>query len=329
MFSQKRPIKMPSDCPPQLIVVIDTEEEFDWSADPDPNQNTVRSMEFIDRVQSIFNDYGICPCYVIDYPVASQASGTALLKKFYDAGQCEIGAHLHPWVNPPILEPISVRNMYPGNLDPELERGKLLHLRNTIADVFGEPPRVYKAGRYGFGPNTESILSELGFEIDLSLCPPVDYRSDGGPDYRQFSAEPFWFGSQPLLEIPVTGAFVGWAKGAALPIYELANRFKVLKAPAILSRLSALDRLMLSPEGFKPREHIKLARALYNQGVRTFTWSFHSSSVVPGNTIYVQEESELNEFLQAFRRFFDFFFDELGGRATTPTRLKTMMETVT
>jgi len=329
LFSRQRPIKLPTDCPPQLIVVIDTEEEFDWNAEPDPSQTSVRSLEFIDRVQSIFNEYGICPCYVVDYPVASQARGTSLLKKYFEAGQCEIGAHLHPWVNPPILESISVRNMYPGNLDPELERGKLLHLRNTIADVFGKAPSVYKAGRYGFGPNTENILSELGFDIDLSLCPPVDYRYDGGPDYRHCSAEPFWFGSQSLLEIPVTGAFVGWARGAALPIYELANRFKFLKAPAVLSRLSALDRLMLSPEGFTPKEHVKLTRSLYDQGVRTFTWSFHSSSVVPGNTIYVRKESELDEFLRKFRLFFNYFFDELGGQASTPTRLKAMMETVT
>lgn len=331
MFSNRQSIRLPSDTAPQLIVVIDTEEEFDWNAKPDPKKNGVSAMAHIDRAQTIFNEYGIRPCYVVDYPVTSQPEGSALLKRYFDAGQCDIGAHLHPWVNPPIQEAINVHNMYPGNLDPELERGKLMHLRNTIADTFGAPPTIYKAGRYGFGPNTENILAELGFEIDVSVCPPLDSRADGGPDYRRFTSDPFWFGtgSSRLLEIPTTGAFVGWAHTTAIPLYDLASRLKRFRAPGILARLSAVDRLMLSPEGFGTDEHIKLTRFLYQRGMRTFTWSFHSPSVVPGNTAYVQNEQELTTFLDSFRRFFDFFFGELAGQATTPARLKTMMETLT
>lgn len=327
MFSNRQPIDLPRDTPPQLIVVVDTEEEFDWNAKADPKQTSVQAMAHIDRAQSIFNDYGICPCYVIDFPVVSQETGTALLKSYHDAGQCEIGAHLHPWVNPPVREPITARNTYPGNLSPELERGKLMHLRNTIGDVFGRMPTAYKAGRYGFGPNTESILSELGFEVDLSVSPPIDHRADGGPDYSRYDTRPFWFGSTPLLEIPTTGAFVGWAHGMARPLFNTASRLKRLKAPGILSRLSAVDRLMLSPEGFSSEEHIKLTRFLIKQGVRTFTWSFHSPSVVPGNTDYVRDQAQLDRFLDTFRTYFDFFFNELGGQASTPSRLKTLMET--
>ena len=111
-----------------------------------------------------------------------------------------------------------------------------------------------------------------------------------------------------------------------MPLFELAQMFRRLKAPGILSRLGAVDRLMLSPEGFTPKEHIKLTRFLYNQGVRTFTWSFHSPSVVPGHTSYVQNEQQLRAFLDAFREYFDFFFNELGGQANTPTGLKSLME---
>lgn len=326
MFNHKKSIRLPPETPPLLIVVIDTEEEFDWSAKPDPKQTAVRAMAYVDRAQSIFNEYGIQPCYVVDYPVVSQAEGHAQLKQYHSAGQCVIGAHLHPWVNPPLVETVNVANMYPGNLPAELERGKLMHLRNTIADIFGEAPTVYKAGRYGFGPNTESILAELGFEIDVSVCPPVDFRSDGGPDYRRFNAAPFWFGTSPLLEIPLSGAFVGWAHSAARPLFDWASRLKRFRAPGILSRLSAVDRLMLSPEGFTPNEHIKLTQFLFAQGVRTFTWSFHSPSLVPGNTSYVRNDQELSTFLDAFHRYFDYFFGQLGGRATTPNRLKTLME---
>tara|TARA_R110002167_G_scaffold37298_9_gene116971 strand:- start:1121 stop:1786 length:666 start_codon:yes stop_codon:yes gene_type:complete len=218
--------------------------------------------------------------------------------------------------------------MYPGNLPEALEREKLRVLSETIQQNFGRPPVAYKAGRYGFGPNTTGILQELGFDIDLSVCPPLDSRADGGPDYRRFNAHPFWFGGsdKPILEIPCTGGFIGWAHPMAIPLFEVAQRLRKFRAPGILSRIGAVDRLMLSPEGFTPAEHIKLTRALYKQGVRTFTWSFHSPSIVPGNTSYVQNEAQLKAFLNSFRKFFNFFFNELGGQASSPTRIRKYME---
>jgi hypothetical protein len=328
MFDQRKNIRLPAESPHQLIVVIDTEEEFDWNADPDSEANGVSAMAHIDRVQDIFNEYGIQPCYVIDYPVASQPQGFELLKKYADKGQCEIGAHLHPWVNPPVEEELTKPNTYPGNLPQALERQKLMVLRDTIRENFGSEPVAYKAGRYGFGANTTRILQELGFNIDLSICPPLDSRADGGPDYRRFDAHPFWFGGdeKPVLELPCTGGFIGWASPVAVPLFQAAQALRKFKAPGILSRLGAVDRLMLSPEGFSPAEHIKVTRALYNRGLRTFTWSFHSPSVVPGNTSYVQDEAQLREFLDSFRRYFDFFFNELGGQASTPTRIRKQME---
>lgn len=331
MFDQRKDIRLPADSPPQLIVVVDTEEEFDWSADPDSQANRVSAMAHIDRAQAIFNEYGIRPCYVVDYPVASQPQGFGLLKQFADHGQCEIGAHLHPWVNPPVEEELSRPNTYPGNLPASLERQKLRILRDKITENFGTAPVAYKAGRYGFGVNTTGILQELGFNIDLSVCPPLDSRADGGPDYRRFDAHPFWFGGaeRPLLELPCTGGFVGWAGSVSIPLFEVAQRLRKVRAPGILSRMGAVDRLMLSPEGFDSAEHIKLTRALYNRGLRTFTWSFHSPSVVPGNTTYVRDDLQLQRFLDSFRRFFDYFFNELGGVASTPTRVRKYMEKIT
>lgn len=328
MFDQREPIDLPLEAPPHLIVVVDTEEEFDWQAEPDPDASRVTAMARIDRVQNIFREYGICPCYVIDYPIANQPLGHTVLRRLVERGECEIGAHLHPWVNPLLGETMSRANMYPGNLPAALEREKLVTLIQTIRQRLGVSPVIYKAGRYGFGPNTPDILADLGFRIDLSVCPPLDSRGDGGPDYRRFDARPFWFGRahHRLLELPCTGAFVGWAGAWSLGVYELALKFRALRAPGILSRLGVVDRLMLSPEGFSSEEHIKLTRALYRRGVRTFTWSFHSPSVVPGHTAYVRDEPELRVFLERFRRYFDFFFNELGGVASTPTRMRALME---
>lgn len=326
MLINQKPIKIAHNQPPKLIVVIDTEEEFDWLSEPNREANSVSAMRYIERVQCIFDDYSLIPCYVVDYPVASKKDGYEVLKNIYQRGSCEIGAHLHPWVNPPYEEELSRYNTFPGNLSKGLEREKLKILCETIKESFGFETKIYKAGRYGIGPNTAEILEELGFEIDLSICPPVDYTNDGGPDYSNYSAEPFWFGNSRMLEIPVTGAFVGWAGAASKSLYKHATKLKRLKAPGILSKISAVDRLILSPEGFDTDDHIKLTKYLYNKGARTFTWSFHSPSVVPGCTHYVKNELELKKFLDSFRRYFDYFFNELRGEASTPMTIKRQLE---
>jgi hypothetical protein len=330
MLNPNQFIKLPSDTKPQLIVVIDTEEEFDWSKKPQSTSTGVTAMSEIYRVQEIFNEYGIVPCYVVDHPIASTESSVKPLKGYLDNNECEIGAHLHPWVNPPLVEALSFSNMYPGNLEKAAEYEKLKCLKNQIKSSFGITPTVYKAGRYGIGPNTEEILKELEFTIDASVCTGFDYSADGGPDFSDSTAHPYWFGeNKQSLEIPLTGGFVGMAGKLSKPLYNLSGHFDFIKARGILSRLSIVDRLMLSPEGYTREEHVKLTRFLIKKGLRTFTWNFHSPSVVPGMTMYTQTEKQVQEFLDLFRYYFDFFFEELGGEATTPTKLKAHLETQT
>ncbi len=316
-------IKYPEDTPPQLIVIIDTEEEFDWSAEPDLKANSITAISQIYRVQEIFNEYGIKPCYVVDYPVASQQESIDILKDFYDNGQCDIGAHLHPWVNPPHSEVLSRSNMFPGNLNYDQEYNKLKVLTQKIMESFGHTPTIYRAGRFGVGKNTTRILEELGYSIDVSVCCPFDFSLDGGPDFSDFRAEPYWFGKgDSLLEIPLSGAFVGFSGRLSKYIYNSARYLNYFKSHSILSRLSITDRLLLSPEGHTTEEHKKLTQFLFNQGIRIFSWNFHSTSVAPSMTMYTKSEKDVEQFLDSFRRYFDFFFDELGGIATTPTQIK-------
>ena len=113
----------------------------------------------------------------------------------------------------------SARNSYPGNLPRELEREKLARLTDRITERFGTRPTVYLAGRYGLGPNTATILEELGYEVDLSPCVPMDFTADGGPDYSGATNHPYWFGEgRRLLGLPCSGDFVGWMPGNRGPL---------------------------------------------------------------------------------------------------------------
>ena len=55
-------------------------------------------------------------------------------------------------------------------------------------------PRVYKAGRYGFGPTTADALEALGYTIDASVVPHMDFTSEEGPSFAGFRPWPGTFG---------------------------------------------------------------------------------------------------------------------------------------
>jgi hypothetical protein len=72
------------------------------------------------------------PTFVLDYPVSSTPEAYEFIRDLHGSGVCEIGAHLQPWDTPPLVEPMTDENSYPGNLPFELEREKLLQLTGTI-----------------------------------------------------------------------------------------------------------------------------------------------------------------------------------------------------
>ena len=304
--------------PPCLVVVVDTEEEFDWSAPFDRGATSVRHMRRIGRFQSVCEAWGVRPTYVVDYPIADQSDGVEALAPLFRDGRALIGAHLHPWVSPPHEEAVSARNSYPGNLPRALERAKLAALRDRIEAAFGTRPRIYKAGRYGIGPNTFALLQELGFDVDLSPAPPFDLRGDGGPDYSGRGLQPQWHGG--VLSIPGTGALVGWLPDPRL--YASATRVKPLRLGGILARIGAVERLALSPEGQTLDDMTRLLRWLHARGERLFVLSLHSPSLEPGHTPYVRTEGELADFLGVLDGFLRVFMREFGGVPTDPVAVR-------
>jgi hypothetical protein len=307
-----------------LMVVVDTEEEFDWTQPKTSSNTSVQSLRWISRVDDIFDEYCITPLYVVDYPIVSQPEGFQPLLNVYNSARCLIGAHLHPWVNPPFEEVVSAYNSFPGNLGYALEHAKLRILTDAIAERFGARPVIYKAGRYGIGPHTTRILEELGYEIDMSVCPYMDYSAEGGPNFSASTAWPYWFG-RGLLELPLTIGFAGSLRRYGHTVHPLAVSMSKFHLPGLLARLGIVNKVWLSPEGYNLKEMIALARALYRDGLRTFVFSFHSPSLDSGHTPYVRSQRQLCEFLDRIRGFFYFFMGEFGGVPTTPLEIKSQL----
>ncbi len=315
-----RPAILPEG-PPLLLVVVDTEEEFDWTRPFDRAQVAVSAMQVQARAQEIFDAHGVKPTYVIDYPVASTPAAAGVLARFHQDGRCQVGAHLHPWVNPPHTEAVSTHNSYPGNLDPVLEREKLAALGDAIQAGFGFRPTIYKAGRYGVGRATAASLRALGYRIDMSVVPHTDFGADGGPDFRGLPGGLHWVGGD-LLEIPLSRGFAGRLAGLGPSLYDrLLAAPGWARLPGLFARLGLLERATLTPEGVDTAAHLRLLAALRDQGQRVFTLNYHSPSLAPGHTPYVRSEDDLARFLATIRAFLAHFLGPFGGRAATPDEI--------
>ena len=318
-------VELPADTQPMLLVVIDTEEDFDWSKPVARENRRVDSIAAQPRGQEIFADFGIVPTYVIDHPVASDAAAAGVLRGFAEAEGCEVGAHLHPWVNPPFEETVSARNSYPGNLPEQLERAKLEALSEQIVESLGIRPTIYKAGRYGLGTNSGEILKALGYEIDVSVVPYTSFTDDGGPDFTAFDPRPYWHGADgKLLELPLTCGFHGLLRGMGPALYPALSGAAGMRLhlPGVFARSGLLERIRLTPEGVSFAEQRRLTRSLLDQGCRLFSYSYHSPSLAPGNTPYVRDDGELAAFLQRMRDYFAYFMDEVGGRPAKVSEMR-------
>jgi len=312
---------------PCIIVVIDTEEEFDWDKEFSREKTGVSHLRFVERIQSIFDHYNITPVYVVNYPVASQPEGYEPLRKILSQDRCIIGAHMHPWVNPPFDEEVCAYNSFPGNLPYSLESKKLEILSECIERNFDMRPIMYKAGRYGIGANTFNILIKQGFEFDLSFCPHTDYSKIGGSDFTGKPDTPHWLDTEKkLFEIPLTVGFEGMIRPFGPWLYPILKWefFNKLHMPGIFSRFRLLNRVTLSPEVSNLTEMIRLVRDQYKDGIRIFSLAFHSTSLEPGHAPYVRSPQDLTDFLSKLRHFFDYFFGELNGQPSTPVQIREM-----
>lgn len=305
-------------------MVVDTEEEFDWSKPFSRESVSVTAIEEIGRLQRLVAPYGLKPTYVIDFPVATTPSSIGRLQEFVGRNECVIGAHLHPWVNPPFQELLSRRTSYACNLGSELEREKIRLLKDAISEHLAVGVRAYKAGRYGFGPTTADTLETLGFDVDLSVNPHMDYTDDGGPSFSSLEPVPMFFGrDRTLLEIPCTTGFTGIGRNVGQRLHALASAswLAPLRAVGVLARTGTLNKVMLSPEMSTVGEMQALTKTLCRDGIRTFALTLHSPSLKPGCTPYVATAQQRDAFMDTIARYLDFFFGSLAGLPSTPSDL--------
>jgi hypothetical protein len=297
-----------------VFISVDTEEDS-WG-DYQSRYLSTANAKRLHGFQRLCERYGAVPTYLVDYPMTKVEPGPSVLRELAGAG-CEIGAHCHPWNTPPIEEELGERNSMLSNLPPGLVRAKMGALHAAVLENIGVAPVSFRAGRWALSASVTSALAELGYRVDTSISPFVDWRNFHGPDFRETPHWPFRFDpDEPLspstqgqlVQVPASVGFLQRDQLRAHRFREWVRSVapRQLRAIQILDRMRVLNRRWLSPEQSDGRDLVLLAQAIVAEGIPSLNLSFHSCSLEPGLTPYVRSEKDRREFFRRIEEFFDF-----------------------
>ena len=294
-----------------LAITIDVEED-NWS---DYNSAPVLSnIGKLTELQTVFDNYNVKPTYLISYPVATDKNSISILRKILDQGRCEIGAHLHPWNTPPFEEEKTVKNTMLSNLNKELQYRKLESLHAKIVENFKMDPVSFRSGRWGFDHTVAENIHRLGYKVDTSVSPYLNWESYYGPDFSNRSPMPqlLQIGNggpdASILEVPATIGFLQ-------DNYDRCNaRMKTISGSAlrhfrligILDRLNIINKVWLSPESDDAGKMIRLSESIKRNNYPILNMFFHSPSLRHGLTHFTKTKDEETELTRRIEKFLEY-----------------------
>lgn len=280
--------KMDTTEPILFVLSIDTEEEWEWGeAFPQQDAN-VSNIDTIPAFQKICEGLGLRPTYFVDYAVADNPQAVEHILPLIPEGNCEIGAHLHPWCNPPFFGPVGEFESHVVNLPKEQVSQKLENLVKKLEQSFSIKPKSFRTGRWGIDKTVMSLLVEQGFNVDSSVYPFYEneyFHCNGAPSlpYWPDLNNPLKVSSQnKIYELPVT---VGFNRSN----FELANKIHTAftKPPLNWTRFNGiawhtnvLRKNYLCPELSAANDMISLCKSVIDKGYPILHMYMHSSSLV-------------------------------------------------
>ena len=271
-----------------FVLSVDTEEEWDWSTPFPQVQPEVNNAQAIPAFQSFCDELGIRPTYFIDYAMADNEASAEVLRQVKAAHDCEFGAHLHPWCNPPLIERNGDFESHVVNLPIALVEQKLDALLKKLRETFETPIESFRTGRWGINAEVLNLLMEKGIKVDSSVYPfyKNEYFScEGAPTtpYWPSLANPLQTSSQRVIaELPVSAGFNNRHFNFSNGAYQVINhkRLQFMRLTGIAWQTGLLRKIYLSPELTTAGDMNMLIDALLKRQSRLIHMNLHSSSLL-------------------------------------------------
>lgn len=273
------------------VITIDVEPDDVWS---NHRSSRLENVSHLPRFQTLCDEFGMRPTYLVTHSVVTDTMASAVMEGLLSTGRCEIGAHPHLWETPP-LSPIdqpggAVGGQYPATALEE----KIGVLSELLRRRFGKITS-HRAGRWGFDDRQAVILDRLGYTVDSSVTPGLDWSSTGAPDFTRAAVAPYVL-TPTLLEVPCT----------IKPGIRLAGLEKTRLGQAALSRLGLSPRWLRCHPQAPSDAYLRLSEwAILT--LPCLNLMTHSSELCPGTSPIWRTGEAVSKHFKYLREIFEYW----------------------
>lgn len=322
--------------PPDVLFVlsIDTEEEWNWDKEFPQKNFSVSNVQQIPRFQAFCNSLGIRPTYFVDYAVAENTDSSAILKSVVADNHCEIGAHLHPWCNPPYFGKTGEKESHVVNLPIDQVEKKLDALLLLLNEKFGVNANSFRTGRWGINGKVLQLLAKKNIQIDSSMYPffkneffDCEYttRIPYWPDFE----DPTRQGAQRnIFEIPATVGFNRKNFDLLNKVYKVCTS-KILcplRLVGILWHTKILRKIYLSPEINSGEIMHPLIDAVLENDYPVIHMYLHSSSLIDKTTGLMDQENAFEVICSNIQQVVDYIGQKANIQFCTISEASTIVQ---
>jgi len=308
----------------KFVITVDTEADNQWKKG---NTLTMKNIQYLPRFQKLCEQYGFIPTYLVSYEIAADPDAVALLKEWQDNNKVEIGSHLHPWSTPPQSRRDKYHR-YPSDLSDDELNAKLTVLTDEIKKNFGKSPTSYRAGRWGFDKRQENLLSKLGYRVDSSITPSIDWSShigdpekSGGPDFRKEMSGLHLLDSG-ILEIPMTILPTGIIRNLSNPVVFFIHSLKDNLLRKVLNRIFTRTKWMRVFNNTKKEDWQNIYKSAEVNNLGVIQFMIHSSELMPGGSPY----SKTHENVEFIYKSIEELFKYMKAKAVTASTLSSIRD---
>ena len=310
-----------TDLRPILCVTIDCERDKGpgWRARR-PQSFTGVHQGIGERLDPLFRHFGVKPTYLLSPEVMRDDAAAECIARL--PGSAERGTHLHAEYIGPDLDDDAESLIFQAALPPAQERAKLEALTQLFTRTFGERPRSFRAGRFGIGAASLGILADLGYRVDSSVTPFVDWTGagPGAPSFARAPTAAYRPDPRAPGTAPRTATAIAAASGAGA-VWEIPLTIRPRlwhRQPLARGFLQRrLRHRWLRPSWGSARALIGLAREVGRESsAAPPIWNvmFHNVEVVAGASPYARDEEEARAILDRLAALLA-FAREAGARS--------------
>ena len=303
----------------QLAFTIDVEEEGLFSGSYLTEKPPLHNISSLSLLDPIISEFDLRPTLLVSYHAVRDGYHRDYINGLGHRWRAEIGAHLHPWNTPPLVD-LPYRQPVPSELMPrEILTAKMGSLWRVLADM-GVVPTSFRMGRFNLGPKMFSILSDTTIIVDSSVAPMHSYY--GGPKHLGAPTDPYYPdpddparpGPSPILEVPLT----------ILPILPGAGSiFRLMESlPFPPGQWAAWTAQYLASLPAQPvwtgLQRLKMACRLHRRrGGRVLTVLLHSSELMPGGCPRHPGREQVTGFMKRLHAFLSWVRNDLQAEPVT------------